>query len=162
MINLHPEGRFLVAVVRHRCGFSLIEILIAVGVIGIGILGLLGAFAFGLGAVNTGERTTAATSLARHVLEHVRVNATNIGGPGIFPSPPPAGLDDAEDARTALDDPPFDTSGLPAGANYSRNVQVTYLAPRVAQIRVRIFWSERSNEKVVELVGLQAQPPPAP
>lgn len=59
---------------RSRSGFSLIEILIAIVVLAIGIMGVLGALTYGLKAGEYSSRTTQATNLSRRLLERVLVD----------------------------------------------------------------------------------------
>ncbi|MEW6283882.1 MAG: prepilin-type N-terminal cleavage/methylation domain-containing protein [Candidatus Eremiobacterota bacterium] len=54
---------------KSRAGFSIIEILIAIIVLAIGIMGVLGALTFGLRAGEHSDRMTQATALNRKILE---------------------------------------------------------------------------------------------
>lgn len=61
--------------VRHtQCGFSLLEVLIAVLVLSIGLLGLAGLHAVGLRSVDSANLRTQATVLAQDILERMRAN----------------------------------------------------------------------------------------
>lgn len=140
----------------RRVGFTLVEILIAVAVLSVGILGTLSALAFGVNAVKMGDRTSEATNLARQIVEFVRLNASNIGGVDIFEDTLPSSLNEADSTRTAMDATPLEGLNFDADLNYTRNIQVTFPNnPDIAQIRVRVFWDERGNEKFVELIATQ-------
>lgn len=55
-------------------GFSLLEVLIAVLVLSIGLLGLAGLYAVGLRSVDSANLRTQATVLAQDILERMRAN----------------------------------------------------------------------------------------
>lgn len=144
---------------RRRSGLSLVEIIIATAVLAIGILGVMATFIFGTQATGTGKRTSEATNYARMILESIRINPTDVEGSGasLFPSNL-TGLNDSEGDRVTLEAAPFNSAGLPTGTSFKRNVQVTYPSAAIAQIRVRVFWTEREHERSVELIALQSDP----
>lgn len=59
---------------RSQRGFSLLEVLIAVLVLSIGLLGLAGLYAVGLRSVDSANLRTQATVVAQDILERMRAN----------------------------------------------------------------------------------------
>lgn len=137
------------------------ELLIALVIIAIALLGLISALAYGMRANEGAERRSQALNYARMLMGEIKRNAA-------LPSPdswvwdtPPTGLFDSSDTdhTTALDAAPFDTGLFPPDTRMTRNIMVVQpLASsghrsRLARVRVRVFWEKNGVEKDVELVG---------
>lgn len=135
---------------RSIRGFSIIEVLIAVVVLSIGILGVLSALLYGFRASSHAERVAEATNYGRQIIEGIRIQ--NL----VFPPPAPSWSETTDSGRRPLNAAPFDAgvTALP-NANYRRNIQISYLPPNntIARIQVRIYWSSSGFEHFVELVG---------
>lgn len=142
---------------KQTRGFSLVEVLIALVVIAIALLGLISAFTYGLRANESSEQRAVALNHARTLMGETRQRADSygvIGGNSLE-----AGLADAADAdRTALAATPYDTGQVPAGTTFERNIQITkplgagYRA-NISRITVRVYWKERGSEKHVEFTA---------
>lgn len=151
-----------------RRGFSLIEILIVVVVVAIALMGLMASLAFGLQASGNAERMTEATNHARRVVGIIRADATSAQTgvfPGTAPYTPNNALENADDSeRTALNAAPL--TDLPGDTNMERNIQITYLTDpggqpqrdNLARIQVRVFWTVKGQEHMVEMVAFQRDP----
>ncbi len=59
---------------RARQGFSIIEILIAIVVITIGVMGVLGSLAFGLQSTDNSERLSKAVQISRKIMEQALID----------------------------------------------------------------------------------------
>lgn len=73
---------------RNRGGFTLIEILIAVAVLSVGLLGVASLYPVAYLNVDSGGKRTEATALAQSFLEQLQtIGATNFDGmAGLFPA----------------------------------------------------------------------------
>ena len=90
-------------IARHRraSGFSLIEVLVALLVLAIGLLGLAALQAQGLRFNHDALVRTNATHLAYDIIDRMRVNRTNVGAYAAGPAPP---FDcDPTDSSVAMD-----------------------------------------------------------
>jgi prepilin-type N-terminal cleavage/methylation domain-containing protein len=61
--------------IRREAGLSLVELMVALLLLGIALMGLAAAFAPGRMAIQQGDQSTTATFLARRVLEDMRNRA---------------------------------------------------------------------------------------
>ncbi|MBM4073169.1 MAG: hypothetical protein FJ271_30240 [Planctomycetes bacterium] len=143
---------------RSRAGFSQVEILVAVAVLSIGILGVCATFAFALRAESQAGALTEAVGYARTMTELIRVN--NLP----FKQPVQPELLDGANTRRALNEAPF-ASDLPAGTPFTRNISVQLRSNQsgnylntVARITVTIFWYDRGTERRYALVSEHRQP----
>ncbi len=137
-------------------GFSLLEVLFAIGIIAVGILAVVSAVAFGLRGGQQGARVTEGTAYARRLIDECR--SRNL--PFVAP------LNDGAAARVALDNAPFGgPSGMPANTGMTRNLTMVPLKAAktgaaddykadLAEIRVRVYWSEKGVEKSVDMRAL--------
>lgn len=149
-------------------GFTMVEVLIAVGVLSIASLGVMGVLTFGLVAGDTAGNFSAATQLGREILEIIRIDRGNFD---LFPpSDAPAGLINGSSSdRTPLAAAPFNDpvygivdnpatpaiEGISNVERFKRNIQVTAVDERLNRIQVRIFWIQNGVEKSVETVAFQ-------
>lgn len=84
---------------RVTCrGFSLVEVVLALGVIAFAIVGIMGLFPVAMRAAQESQRETRATLIARQILTDLESSppgsvliavSTNISSPSAFLSPPP-------------------------------------------------------------------------
>ena len=75
---MHPANRFRPT--RHQRGFSLIEVLIAILVLAIGLLGMAHMQASGMRSTHGAYLRTQATFLAGHIIDSMRANVTAARG----------------------------------------------------------------------------------
>jgi len=88
-------------------GFSLIEVLIAIGVVSVGILALLAVFITGTRSNQHGQDLSRATFYARKITEIIRVQGmAALGALGPIPPNASSGLNDADGVFRPLNDPP--------------------------------------------------------
>jgi prepilin-type N-terminal cleavage/methylation domain-containing protein len=66
--------------VRRQAGVSLVELMVALLLLGVALMGLAAAFAPGRMAIQGGDQATTATFLARQVLEDMRNRAYDLDG----------------------------------------------------------------------------------
>lgn len=116
-INLQGVGdrfrsRPLLSTSRSRLGFSLVEVLIAIGVVATGILALLAVFITGTRSNEHGEDLSRATFYARKVLEIVRSESLAYVAEPTIPPPVGSGLNDNAATWRALDAAPVQFSQI--------------------------------------------------
>lgn len=115
---------------RSRKGFSLIEILIAIVVLAIGIMGVLGALAYGVKAGEYSSRTTKATNLSRRLLERLLVDQAWTGG--VLKGNEPHFDPQDQSTWTPVDASPYNNLFMDAGDRNQYYREITYTAPGVA------------------------------
>jgi prepilin-type N-terminal cleavage/methylation domain-containing protein len=64
--------------IKRQAGLSLIELMVALMLLGVALMGLAAAFAPGRMAIQSGDQATTATFLARRVLEDMRNRAYDL------------------------------------------------------------------------------------
>ncbi|MBI3929910.1 MAG: hypothetical protein HY319_30505 [Armatimonadetes bacterium] len=146
-----------------RRGFSQLEVLIAVGILALGILGVVGSLTYSTQAQRFGERTTEAVQVARELVEKIRVR--NLPYEWDPPQPPEdSGLCDEPGARKPLSARPF-ASDFPGESPFQRNIRVTPLTTDrgdyrygMTRIEVTIFWSEQGRERTVRFASIHRRP----
>ena len=144
-----------------QSGFSLIEILIAIIVLTIGIMGVLGAISYGLHSTDASEKMTKAIAIERKIMEQAVIDgafqgsAVKISEPAYvqFNSPPYDFIFSSQAHYTARD-----------YANYTRRVEYSQLTggelmvagsnweiaapnPRIARIMVTVRYVDRNNSQ---------------
>ena len=156
---------------RGSSGFSLIEVLVAMFVIVVGILGVMSALYWGMSHSDSGKQMTEASTLARTLAETIRLRGVK--------RPFPTDFTDAASVRKPLNAPPFSNlenevylnvikgqNGAGGAANtqtaltrYQRNVSLTEMAAAgspshlggLARLSVKIYWREKSLERRVNV-----------
>lgn len=134
-------------------GFTLVEILIVVGVVAIGLLGTMSVFFWGIRAGEEGARMSQAINYSREMLEAIRVRNLAFAGTNTITSD--ANLLGVHD----LDHMPLDTLGLPTNSIFKREITITRLGTsgyqaRIAVINVKTTWTTKSGrEKSAEIEG---------
>ena len=105
-------------------GLTLVDVLFAVALISLGLIGILSAFPTGIAGVETGRQESMAAFLAEQMVEQVKNDAlTNFAG-----------------VLTTNANYNQNYNTIPNAANYRRVVTVTNLSPDIKQIQVSVFY----------------------
>jgi len=115
----------------RRAGFTLLEVLVAVAVLGLALVSLLGLHVRNIDLIARDERVTAATMLARALMTEVET--------GPFP-----------DLAVTEGDFELDYPGLYPDFRWEREVTTTPV-PNVREVRVRVFRGEEESGDDVSL-----------
>lgn len=99
---------------KRRLGFSLIEVLVAIGVVATGILALLAVFITGTRSNEHGEDLSRATFYARKVLEIIRSESLAYIAEPTIPPPTSSGVNDGANTWRALNAAPVHFSQIRA------------------------------------------------
>lgn len=139
---------------RARQGLSLLETVVAVGVLGLVLLALVGVLISAFRGAQQAAKTDEALGVARQVLDLVRV--------GNLPEVAP--INDPATARVPLEAAPF-TANFPAGTGYTRNLQMVRQDTNPAnygyllfEVTVNLYWESKGVEHSVTLKGLHRAP----
>ena len=123
---------------RRRDGFTLIEALVAAGIVGLGLTALLTAVMSGTQANAAGRRLTQAALLAREIREWTLKLPFSDLDPGDQGNPPGSDgtspqvfVDDLDDLMGVTYDPPRDGQGYPVAdmAGWSQTMTLTWREP---------------------------------
>lgn len=156
---------------RKPRGVSLMELLIAIFVIAIGVLGTVSALWYGIKSEKYSERRANAVFQARELLNAIRSENLPFSGAdsaGIPYINVGSELNDGDydnngddnGPRRPFNAPPFQNLYPTNEFNFQRRVEMKLLSNnpndyrnRMAAIKVSIFWSEGRHEKEVTLWG---------
>jgi len=144
---------------KRKTGFSMAEMMIALFILSIGILGVVGMFFYISKSINYSGNYSKAINYARQILDDIRADqalnlyAANCGLPQ-FSTPI-----NSSSNRVSTYSPQF--SGDPNAAKFYREIIASRLSStgwesQIAQITVRVYWLER-EWKHVELVAYYRQ-----
>lgn len=148
---------------RHKgWGASALEVILALAIISLGLLGVASVYTFGATASRTSDRQVEALRLAEELLEKIRVQNLPFAA-----GYPPAWLrpqgELASEEAVPLDSPPF-RGQFPAESGFLRQVSMHRLAQAgdfrfdLVEIDVRVGWSLEGRERWVELKAIHARP----
>ncbi len=160
---------------RRIVAMSIVEVIVAIGVVATGVLGLLSVFIAGQRASTMGQNLSVATGYSRDFLEIIRSRglAFQFGETGGTPNLPPAtsGLNDGSASRKELHVTPpiaFNEVAIENPGHrtqFKRNITTERVVNTASDYRssmfrvtVRVFWFERGVEKVVKMVAITRQP----
>ena len=101
-----PNNTRLITPLKHQCGIGLIEILIAVLILGIGILGVASTQVVSMQMNSQSQNRSQAVLLAEDLFDRIRANSTN-----------PAAYALAQGDAQGADNGQCDTSFVPANGN---------------------------------------------
>ncbi len=153
-------------------GFSQVELLIAVAVLAVGILGVFASFAFGLQSTRFSGQMSQAIAWNRQLIEMIRVRNLAFSpdippsGSGLNDPALTSGVDPEATFRSLrdLNAPPF-LNDLPLGTGFKRRIQIRRLSPdandyhnRIAEITVTVYWMDGGRLREVTLKALHRQP----
>ena len=155
--------------VRVR-GFSLVEVLLALFVMTVALLGTAAALHFSMGGVLHGSLVTEASSNARALLE-VMLAENRAFSTSALPDSG-SGLNDGPGVTRALNAPPFQLNDyqFSSSSRYQRHIEVQNYSRAsdsgaarawkddVRQISVSILWTESSHPRSLSLRGLSRRP----
>ena len=118
---------------RARChGFSLIEIIIAIGILSVGLLGAMRVFPLGLHASQRTELSSRATMLAQRTLEKLKLTSWS----------------QLADGETATNEDPFEVVTQITAGPLEELVDPT----RLKQIVVTVRWEEDHRPRTLAFV----------
>jgi Tfp pilus assembly protein PilV len=132
---------------RRDAGISLVELMVALLLLGVALMGLAAAFVPGRMAIQSGDQSTTATFLARRVLEDMRNRAYDTG----------------TDEITAANFAPSTSYGagdLNGYPNYRRTINIVSDSPMAGTktVTVTIFYkTDSGTERPVTLSMIFAQ-----
>ncbi len=153
---------------KSRSGLSLAEVMVAVFVVGVGVLATASVLFYAIGAAGDAERRTQAVYWGREMLDLIR--ARNLPfQPGIPTAPDPINDgdydNDADDSgpQQAFNAPPF-TNDFPDN-NFTRRIEMKQLPNdpnhhlyQVAAIKLTLYWNEGEKENKVTLWTYHQRP----
>lgn len=161
---------------RQLRGFSLIELLIAMGVIAVGLLGVAASLTFGSRQSGHGEKMLIATNQARILIE-------SLDGQNLVSNPPLAGnnlppatsgVNDGLGDRRPLTAAPFNNPAdhpdiLPGVLDqYTRRIRLSRRGTAgtpgefLVNAEVTVFWKEKGVERSVTTTAVLSTPHGAP
>lgn len=126
--------------IRRQAGISLVELMVALLLLGVALMGLAAAFAPGRMAIQGGDQATTATFLSRRVLEDMRNRAYDLD------------TDELVNGTTF----PLATSygGITNYPNYRRTISITDNSPEVGTKTVVVSVFYRNSSGVEQSVAL--------
>ncbi len=157
----------------YRAAFTLAEVLIAVFVVSVGVLGSLSALWYGIRSERYSERRTSAVYVAREMINQIRsqnLPFTTSTFPAVGSALNDGDIDnDGDDggARRNFNDPPFanSTSFGITSENFQRRIEMKRLSTNdddfrssIALVKVTLFWNEGASEKKVTLWAYHRKP----
>jgi prepilin-type N-terminal cleavage/methylation domain-containing protein len=126
---------------RNPAGFTLLEVLLAMALVGVAILGLLGVYVSGLKAVAQQRDRTTAVDLARRTLEGIKA---------VPWSELPADDADFEGGPRAGAFPP---SPYPGEGQFRVLVKVVADDPHLRTVTVRVRWGPSHEVKLATVLS---------
>ncbi|HWC04071.1 MAG TPA: prepilin-type N-terminal cleavage/methylation domain-containing protein [Methylomirabilota bacterium] len=123
---------------RRDSGLSLVELMVALLLLGVALMGLAAAFAPGRMAIQSGDQATTATFLARRVLEDMRNRA----------------YDQDTDDITAANFPALGYGGIANYPNYRRTVTIANDSPEPGTKTVTVAVIYRNSSGTEQPVTL--------
>ncbi len=125
----------------HKRGFSLLELIIAIGVLAIGLVGVLQIFPVGLRASHRAGMLTKAAFLAQNKMEEVKM----AGFDAIANIPPEillSGTDDDFEWEIFIDDPALE--GLES-------------SDEMKKVTITVSWTERNRQRTKDFITYVTQ-----
>lgn len=151
---------------RSKRGMSLVEVMIAVAVLSVAILGVLSAIAFGLRSAAYGQRVTEATNLARQISETIRAQGHAYLSTTVdwYNTPAITQASFNNDIHKISYGAPF--ANIPDNGIYRRTINISQLGTGgfagfegyLYQIRVTVYFYERGSMRQVQMVSVARRP----
>lgn len=156
---------------RKQRGLSMVELMIAIFVVSVGVLGTVSALWYGIKSEKGSERRSHAVFQARELINILRA--------GNYPFSNPAHLvvgsdvndgdidNDGDDngARRPFNDPPFGNHFPNNPFNFERRIEMKQVSndpnnhlSNMAAIKVTVYWNEGSSTKEVSLWSYHRRP----
>jgi Tfp pilus assembly protein PilV len=134
----------------HRSGFSIMEIVVAFGIVAVAILGLIGVFMSGVQLSARSRNLTGATQLGQQTMERIKFNISKMGFAYL-----PAGTYsyDGKIPTPAAGAAPFQFPPAPyptttvSNQNYILVVSGTELSPTLREVQVEVLYGPTSRVK---------------
>ncbi|MHC5065871.1 MAG: type IV pilus modification PilV family protein [Planctomycetota bacterium] len=138
----------------RESGFTLLEMMVAMGVLIVGVTSLLGALSSGLGTRRGAEQRQRAVLLADHVIHELESGAW-------FEPPPAAELDTGSLAQDLAIDPITVRSvpGYP-GMKYRVQFEVDPEHPDLVLAKIRISWMDQGGDVGTEFLRIMSRSQP--
>ena len=138
----------------NRRGFSLAEVIVAMGVMAIALMALAGAVIYSTRMEGRAGRATEALHYANQMIDLSK----------LYNLPKVAPINDPPSARRTLNAPPFDQD-IYANDVFRRNLKMTWVNSGASDYRnelyqadVTIYWYERTKEESLHVTGLHRSP----
>lgn len=164
---------------KRRLGVTLLELLIAMGVIAVGMSGVAAALIFGVTKSNYGSNIAVATHHARTLMEatlgRTLVSSDAFNDPSTGLPKADSGLNDADDdPPLALNAPPFEDPKIHQSISpeelgqYTRKIQMTRRGAKgtvgefLVTMSVTIYWQDKGVQKSVTTTSVIPTVKPIP
>lgn len=158
---------------KNRAGLSLVEVLVALGVIAVGMAGVTASLIFGASKSNYGSDLETATRVSRTIIEEIEgrnlVSAPPLGGDNLPTNASKINDTDGDLPRPLLEPPLNDPKFFPATSHdgkdiadleklrekYTRKVQLRRRGAKgtngenLVDIKVTVYWMEKGVRKSV-------------
>lgn len=153
-----------------KSGFALAEVLVALFVLSVALLGSTAALHYGLRSAGHGALVSEANTQARMLLELMLSENRAFASPGLPVST--SGTNDLPGVTRPLNDPPFGLTAyrLDDSSRFRRHIEVrNYRAPSetdsslawkddVREVRVEVSWQEGTRLESVSLFSFSRRP----
>jgi len=128
-------------------GFSLLENVIALGVITVAILGLVAAFTAGLRMMNQSEKISAATEIGRAFMETVKSKGYDQTTVGTYDG----WIKESADSATGFPPSPYPQAKRD-NQEYWLEVQCAQISPVVRSVAVDVHWDAQGKVTLKTLI----------
>lgn len=153
---------------KRMRGLSMVELLIAIFVVSVGVLGTVSALWYGIRSERYSDRRSNAVYQAREMLNQIRAkNYPFIAG--ALTQLNDGDYDSAADdngPRKAFNAPPFENFYPTNPYNFERRVEIKMMSNNanshlsdLAAIKVTLWWTEGASEKSLTLYGMHRRQP---
>ncbi len=163
------KGRFSksVRLAGAKAGMTLVEVMLAVAILSIAILGTMASVAYGARGGQHGTNVADATNYARNLLDFCdqEGKAYQVVAADPATSRDSSGYNDSDSTTRPLNDPPFNniSYGLPSHSRFRRNIQIdNYKTPSdaagnwkatIRQVTVTVSWFDAGSSRKVVVKG---------